>query len=113
MTRPGSRRVVLAAVVMTGLVLGGAWLFAQGRDALVAEGRQLFADEGCLDCHTAGAAGTPIAPDLRRAASRYPEATLARWLRDPAAQEPTRHMPDLRLTEAEASALAAYLASLR
>jgi cytochrome c1 len=41
------------------------------------------------------------------------EASLARWLRDPAAQEPTRHMPNLDLSEAEASAFAAYLASLR
>jgi hypothetical protein len=32
-----------------------------------------------------GTAGTPIAPDLRDAAARYPEATLARWLRDPPA----------------------------
>ena len=60
-----------------------------------------------------GAAGTPIAPDLRNAAARYPEATLARWLRDPAAQEPTRHMPALQLSEAEATALAAYLGSLK
>ena len=35
-----------------------------------------------------------------------------RWLRDPAAQEPTRHMPNLQLNEAEARALAAYPASL-
>ena len=88
-------------------------LDAQGREALVAQGRQLFTDKGCYGCHTIGAAGTPIAPDLRRAAARYPEATLARWLRDPSAQEPTRHMPNLQLNEAEANALAAYLASLR
>ena len=46
------------------------------------------------------------------AVARYSEETLARWLRDPAAQEPTRHMPNLQLSEAEARALAAYLASL-
>jgi cytochrome c1 len=33
-------------------------------------------------------------------------------LRDPSAQEPTSHMPNLDLSEAEASALAAYLALL-
>jgi cytochrome c1 len=60
-----------------------------------------------------GAAGTPIAPDLGRAAARYGEAALGRWLRDPAAQAPTRHMPNLQLSEGEASALAAYLASLK
>jgi cytochrome c oxidase subunit 2 len=113
MTRLGRAGFSLVAVLLAGLGLGGVWLSAQSRDALVAQGRQIFADQGCLGCHTIGAVGTPIGPDLRRAASRYPEATLARWLRDPAAQEPTRHMPDLRLTEVEASALAAYLASLR
>jgi cytochrome c oxidase subunit 2 len=92
--------------------LGCARLDAQSRQALVAQGRQLFADKGCYGCHTIGAVGTPIAPDLRGAVARYSEATLARWLRDPAAQEPTRHMPDLQLSEAEASALAAFLASL-
>jgi len=86
---------------------------AQGQEALVAQGKQLFADKGCYGCHTIGTAGTPIAPDLRGTAARYPEATLARWLRDPAAQEPTHHMPNLDLSEAEASALAAYIASLR
>jgi mono/diheme cytochrome c family protein len=104
----------LAAVslLVTGLGPGCARLDAQGREALVAQGRQLFTDKGCYGCHTIGAAGTPIAPDLRRAVARYSEETLARWLRDPAAQEPTRHMPNLGLSEAEARALAAYLASL-
>ena len=86
---------------------------AQAQEARVAQGKQLFADKGCYGCHTIGAAGTPIAPDLRRMAGRYPEATLARWLRDPSAQEPTRHMPNLQLSEADANALAAYLVSLR
>jgi cytochrome c1 len=79
----------------------------------VAEGRRLLVDKGCYGCHAVGAAGTPIAPDLRRAVARYGEAALGRWLRDPAAQAPTSHMPNLPLSEGEASALAAYLASLK
>ena len=112
MTSLGRGSLVFIAVLLAGLGLGGVWLSAQSRDALVAQGRQVLTDQGCLGCHTIGAAGTPIAPDLRRAASRYPEAVLARWLRDPAAQEPTRHMPNLQLSEAEATAVAAFLASL-
>jgi nucleotide-binding universal stress UspA family protein/cytochrome c551/c552 len=80
---------------------------------LIARGRTLFTEKGCYGCHTVDSAGTPIAPDLRRAAARYPEATLAGWLRDASAQEPTRHMPNLELSEAQAGALAAYLGSLR
>jgi mono/diheme cytochrome c family protein len=104
--------IALVGLLASGFALGCTRLDAQSREALVAQGRQLFADKGCYGCHTVGLAGTPIGPDLRAAAARYGEPTLARWLRDPAAQEPTRHMPKLDLTEAEARALAAYLASL-
>ena len=41
------------------------------------------------------------------------EEFLARWLRDPAEQKPTAHMPRIQLDEREVEALAAYLASLR
>jgi mono/diheme cytochrome c family protein len=85
---------------------------AQDRAALVARGQALVTEQRCLDCHTAGVTGTPIGPDLARVAAKYREADLARWLRDPPAQEPTRHMPNLGLSEAEAQALAAYLVSL-
>ena len=105
--------IAVVWVLASGLGLGYDRLHAQSREALVTQGRQLFTDKGCYGCHTVGAAGTPIAPDLRGVAGRYPEATLARWLRDPSAQEPTRHMPNLQLSEGEASALAAYLVSLR
>jgi mono/diheme cytochrome c family protein len=113
MTRLEVAGIVLGCLLTSSLGLGCAQLDAQGREALVAQGRQLYADKGCYGCHTVGAAGTPIGPDLRGAGSRYGESTLARWLRDPAAQEPTRHMPKLDLTQDEAGALAAYLASLR
>jgi mono/diheme cytochrome c family protein len=113
MARPAIAGIVLICLLAFGLEVGGDRLAAQSRDALIAHGRQLFADNGCYGCHTVGTAGTPIGPDLRRTASRYPEADLARWLRDPAAQEQTRHMPNLHLSEAEANALAAFIVSLR
>jgi hypothetical protein len=34
-------------------------------------------------------------------------------LQNPSAQVPTRHMPDLHLSKAEANAVAAYIVSLR
>jgi mono/diheme cytochrome c family protein len=111
--RLGITRIALAGLLVSGFALGCARLDAQSREALVAQGRQLFADKGCYGCHTVGVAGTPIGPDLRHVSARYGESTLARWLRDPSAQGPTQHMPKLEMTEAEAGALAAYLASLR
>ena len=112
MARLGIAGAALGCLLASSLGLGCVRLDAQGRETLVAQGRQLFADKGCYGCHTIGVAGTPIGPDLRTVGARYGESTLARWLREPSAQEATRHMPKLGLSEAEASALAAYLASL-
>jgi mono/diheme cytochrome c family protein len=83
-----------------------------GSDA-VEKGRTIFFSQGCYGCHRVGAAGTPIAYDLSHVGSRFTEADLARWLRDPTSQKPTAHMPRLALTEDEIRALATYLASLR
>ena len=77
------------------------------------EGRLIFFSQGCYGCHRVGAAGTPIANDLSHIGSKYTESELARWLRDPASQRPSAHMPRLALSEDEIRALAAYLASLR
>jgi mono/diheme cytochrome c family protein len=113
MARLGIAGAALGCLLASSLWLGCAPLDAQSREALIAQGQQLFADKGCYGCHTVGVAGTPIGPDLRTVGARYGESTLARWLREPSAQEATRHMPKLGLSEAEARALAAYLASLR
>jgi cytochrome c oxidase subunit 2 len=77
------------------------------------EGRLLFFSQGCYGCHRVGVAGTPVAHDLSHIGRKYRESELARWLRDPAAQRPSAHMPRLALNEDEIRALAAYLASLR
>jgi len=105
--------IAYALALGLAVLLAGLSVVAQEREVLVAQGRQVFGDKGCLDCHTVGAVGTPIAPDLSRVGFRYAESTLARWLRDPSAQRPTRHMPKIELSEAEVEALAAYLASLQ
>jgi mono/diheme cytochrome c family protein len=77
------------------------------------EGRLVFFSQGCYGCHRLGVAGTPIAHDLSHIGRKYTESELARWLRDPASQRPSAHMPRLALNEDEIRALAAYLASLR
>jgi cytochrome c553 len=78
-----------------------------------AQGRRLFTEHGCYGCHTLLGTGTPIAPDLSHAGSRYSEAQRAQRLRDPAVHRPGAHMPKLALTDADIRALAAYLATLR
>lgn len=102
------RPVLLIAIVALAVPA-----YAQNGSALVAKGRGLFREQGCYGCHTVGAAGTAIAPDLSRIGAKRDEAFLTRWLRNPSEQRPTAHMPRIELTEPEAQALAAYLGSLR
>lgn len=87
--------------------------YAQDRSALIAQGRQLFFKQGCYGCHTVGQVGTPIGPDLSRVGAEYSLPYLTGWLRDPASQKRSAHMPKIELAEAEIQALATYLATLR
>jgi mono/diheme cytochrome c family protein len=108
------RRILIASLLVGTALLGSACVLSTtSPEAPVIRGRRLYTEHGCYGCHTVGAAGTPIAPDLSRAGARYSEAELARLLRDPATHKPGAHMPKLALTDAETRALAAYLATLR
>jgi mono/diheme cytochrome c family protein len=115
MRRRGLAGIALGWLLASSIALGcGRFSFsAKDREAYIAGGQRVFEEKGCYGCHTIGPVGTPIAPDLRQTAVRYTEAALARWLQHPSAQVPTRHMPDLHLSKAEANAVAAYIASLR
>jgi cytochrome c oxidase subunit II len=77
------------------------------------QGKQYFISTGCYGCHTVGRMGTAIGPDLSRVGAKYSPAYLQRWLRDPAEQRPSAHMPALELSDAQVTALAAYLSTLR
>lgn len=96
-----------------GLAVTGCTLL-QGEAELVARGQQLFFDQGCHGCHNVGKVGSrDVGADLSRIGAKRSRAELAQWLRDPAAQKPTMHMPRIAIAETDVSALAAYLASLR
>jgi cytochrome c oxidase subunit II len=81
--------------------------------AAIAKGQSLFMEHGCHGCHTLGKIGTPIAPDLAKIGAKRDRAYLKTWLRDPASQRPSAHMPKIQMTPGDADALAAYLSSLR
>jgi mono/diheme cytochrome c family protein len=104
------------AAVMVGLALqalSASPVAAQNPPNAVARGQQLYHDQGCYGCHTMGKAGTPIAPDLSHIGAKHDGAYLEKWLRNPASQRPSAHMPRIEMTESDANALAAYLSSLR
>jgi len=106
-------RDVRVASVAAAIALAATVAFGQDGTALVSQGKRLFTEQGCYGCHTVGKTGTPIANDLSQVGSRYPESYLRQWLREPQQQKPRAHMPKIQMTEAEARALAAYLASLK
>jgi cytochrome c len=90
--------------------------------AHVARGRALMTERGCVGCHQmtgAGLSAPPrvepaprtlgLAPDLRFARERAEPAVLARWLLDPTRVKHDAVMPNLALSVADASDLAAFL----
>lgn len=95
------------------IALAATAAFGQDGGALASRGKMLFTEQGCHGCHTIGKMGTPIANDLSQVGSKYPENYLRQWLSEPQQQKPRAHMPKIQLAEAEAQALAAYLASLK
>jgi cytochrome c2 len=90
----------------------------------VKRGAALISQFGCNSCHTVpgigGAVGN-VGPPLTKMGSRVyiagmlantPE-NMVRWLRHPQEVVPGNAMPDLGLSEKDASDLAAFIATLR
>jgi cytochrome c oxidase subunit II len=108
-------RAARAALVSAAAVIALTVTAASGQEStsLASQGKRLFTEQGCYGCHTVGKMGTPIANDLSQVGSKYRESYLRQWLREPQQQKPRAHMPKIQMTEADARALAAYLASLK
>ena len=107
-------RGVRIFVFLAALIAAVACVATPRDDQLVARGERAFYEQGCHGCHRIAKAGTPgVAADLSGIGAKRSRADLLQWLRDPAAQKPTAHMPRIAMPEADAHALAAYLASLR
>jgi cbb3-type cytochrome oxidase cytochrome c subunit len=106
------RWLVVPVIALSVIAFGVAAQERAATQAQAERGRRLFVDQGCHGCHTIKALGTPIGPDLSHVGARYSESYLKRWLRDPQAQRPSAHMPQLELTEPQLEALAAFLSSL-
>ncbi|MGA9635615.1 MAG: cytochrome c oxidase subunit II [Solirubrobacterales bacterium] len=107
-----------------------AWLANMAADApppagpAQRAGRSLFLNDQCASCHTirGTSAQGQIGPDLTHLASRSTIAALTlpndsahlqAWIRDPQHFKPGNKMPGLNLSNADISAIATYLRSLR
>ncbi|MFQ5692887.1 MAG: c-type cytochrome, partial [Nitrospinota bacterium] len=91
----------------------GSEKFNPGPDvqAAVRRGRAIFESRGCLACHTIDGKGGDFAPDLSRVAAKVKPDWVVNWLKNPKHYNPDTVMPNLRLSDAEAQDLAAYLLS--
>ena len=106
-----------------------AWLDGQRQparepaEALAQQGRQVFLQSSCVQCHSiAGTSATgALGPDLTHLASRRTLAAatlpntrgyLGGWIVNPQALKPGNHMPPSDLSPADLHALLAYLESL-
>jgi mono/diheme cytochrome c family protein len=107
------RALVIAAALLAVSACAAAQPASPPPASVVERGQAAFKNNGCYGCHMIGKFGTPIGPDLSEVGRKYPPDYLVRWLRDPSLQRPSAHMPALELTEADISALAQYLGSLR
>jgi mono/diheme cytochrome c family protein len=85
-------------------------------------GKNLVETIGCTGCHAIGdntkvreTRGTSydIAPELTRVGSKVSPEWMYDWIRNPRRYNPTTKMPNLRLTDAEAKDVVAYLTTLK
>lgn len=79
-------------------------------------GEMLFLTVGCLTCHRVGNVGSEGlfgGGDLSHIADKRPSDFFARWLADPEKINPAHRMPVFRLSDAERTDLATWLARLQ
>lgn len=89
--------------------------------ALVQEGMDLVNALGCRGCHgfESGQKATVIgqdknyAPNLARVAEKTNARWLFHWIKNPREYSPNTAMPDLRLSDGEATAIVSYLMTLK
>jgi len=104
-----SSKPKLAAVQRPDLTMAG------GEAAKLAEtGKRLYSNKyGCNACHRVGDAGGIVGPALDRAGFRLNNTWVYRWIKYPQSMKPETRMPNLGISDADARAIAMYLATLR
>ena len=82
--------------------------------AMAAMGKELYEVKyQCQSCHTIGATGGYVGPNLNNAGGWLTPAWIEAWLRNPQALQPDTIEPRRNFTDEEIRALAAYLMTLR
>jgi mono/diheme cytochrome c family protein len=77
------------------------------------EGQRLFAQKGCIGCHSVGGVGGKVGPALDDVGLRRSPDWMLQHFRDPQSVTPGSVMPRFGFTETEARALTDFLLHLR
>ncbi len=82
--------------------------------ATLTQGKVLFGQLGCSGCHLASGYenAKKVGPELDKISEKTTVDWMARWIKDPKSLSPTTRMPQFKVTEDEAKAMAHYLGSL-
>jgi mono/diheme cytochrome c family protein len=84
------------------------------RDKLVEQGRHLYHEKFmCESCHRIDDKGGKVGPDLSRSGFRLNPQWIYRWTKYPEAIRQDTKMPSFGMTDDEATAITAYLGTLR
>ncbi len=75
-------------------------------------GRRLFAEKGCIGCHSIGGKGGKVGPPLDDAAKRHDAHWISAHFQNPAALSPGTVMPQFNFNEQEIRALTEFLLSM-
>jgi mono/diheme cytochrome c family protein len=115
-------RVEIAALVSYLFQKSAAWQpdTQKAPSGDVDRGKQLVSEKGCLGCHRIGenpakrgTFGRDFGPALDRVGDKVTAEWLFDWVRNPKKYFPETNMPNLRLSDAEAADIVAYLMSLK
>jgi mono/diheme cytochrome c family protein len=82
-------------------------------DEQITAGKKVYEKYGCRACHSLGEKDGRIGPALDRAGFMSNADWLYRWVKETQAIDPHTKMPTLGLTDEEASAIVAYINTLR
>ncbi len=80
---------------------------------VLSSGRRLLKDYNCAGCHKIGHLQPGYAPSLDGIGDKTSWSWLVRWLKDPKAFRPDTKMPDFKLSDDEAEALADFLMTFK
>ncbi|MFI4875374.1 MAG: c-type cytochrome [Blastopirellula sp. JB062] len=107
-----SERSTAVQAIAHYLADSGSFRETRRRESLIANGKKLYQQVGCVACHDPDPGQTdplPTSKPLGDLAKKYSVGSLATFLQDPLAVRHSGRMPNLHLNAEDATAIAQYL----